>query len=306
MGHFCQMNRALPPLTWFRAFEASARHLSFTLAAGELNVTQSAVSQHVRALEQKFAVMLFERKPRGLALTEAGRRLLPYAASAVDELAKATAMFLPRVHAERLDIACTTTFAVVWLVPRLERFRRANPDVTLRLLSTLWPDDYLTEKTDIQIRFGSRALLNDEPALTIEDNIIPVCTPDLAPSIDRTDSLWDLPMIETIGALYSWERWSQEAGLPTPPAPKFVVDSMILAKTMAESGEGVALASRFICRDSISQGQLIVPIDRPVSSDDCFSVSLSEFTTEKPAAKAFYDWLLSEIGDEAFLVTALD
>ena len=289
------MNRSLPPLTWFRAFEASARHLSFTLAARELNVTQSAISQHVRALETRFAVTLFERKPRGLALTDAGRRLLPYAASAVGELAKATAMFLPRASAERLDIACTTTFAVLWLVPRLHRFRQANPNVALRILSTLWPDDYLTEKTDIRIRFGSRALLEEEPALLIDDDIVPVCAPALAASVQRVGDLVKLPLIETVGALYSWERWAQEAGVAELPAPSLIVDSMILAKAMAEAGDGVSLASRFICAEALTQGALAIPIDQPASSDDCFSLVLSDLATEKPAARTFYDWLDSEV-----------
>ena len=87
------MANSLPPLTWFRAFEVAARHLNFTSAAEELNVTQSAVSQHVRALEQRFGVQLFERKARGLALTKSGRQLLPYVSGAVEELSKATKMF---------------------------------------------------------------------------------------------------------------------------------------------------------------------------------------------------------------------
>ena len=130
------MPKQLPPLSWFRAFEASARSLSFTLAARELNVTQSAISQHVRALETRLGTNLFERKPRGLALTATGRQLLPYASSAIDGLTKATEIFQPNTYAIEISISCTMSFAQLWLTPRLIEFRQLNPQIAIDLSST--------------------------------------------------------------------------------------------------------------------------------------------------------------------------
>ncbi|MCP4945194.1 MAG: hypothetical protein GY924_24855, partial [Planctomycetaceae bacterium] len=205
------------------------------------------------------------------------------------------ALFAPHSNEERLDVACTTSFAVLWLAPRLRRFCQANAQASVRILSTLWPDDYLTEKTDIQIRFGSQTLIDDASALLIKDEIVPVCAPGHVDKMGHVDDLWQLPLIETVGAQYSWDRWAQQFGAQSPPVPGLVVDSLILAKTLAEVGYGVALASRLICHDSIQEGKLVVPFDRPVSTNDCFFISASEKAWRKSAARSFHDWLQIEI-----------
>ena len=132
------MARSLPPLTWFRAFECAARHLSFTAAAQELNLTQSAISQHVRSLEQKFGSPLFVRKHRGIALTDHGRRLLPSVANAISILQSASDTFETASDKGLLTISASPSVTQFYLVPRINEFARIHGNIGFRIISKVW------------------------------------------------------------------------------------------------------------------------------------------------------------------------
>ncbi len=287
------MNNALPPLVWFRAFEATARHLSFTVAAQELNVTQSAISQHVRALETRFGQSLFIRRARGLALTDAGRKLMPLAASALSELAKATELFLPDDGQTSVSVSCTTSFAQLWLAPRLVEFTAAHPDVTIQISSTLWPDDYLDRKTDVEIHFGRTAQLSAQSRLLLPVQFMPVCSPAISNRLIEPSELWQLPLIDTVGALYGWKRWARRLGYSKPPDPVFSVDSMILAQTMAEAGLGVALVSPHLCHEALSAGRIHALLDTSGVPEDCYYFTASANAALRPGVRIFCQWLES-------------
>ena len=287
---FC-MTTSLPPLSCFRAFEATARHLSFTLAAKEMNVTQSAVSQQVRTLEDRLGQALFDRKTKGLTLTDAGRRLVPFAASAISELIKGTEMFQAAREREAVSVSCTTSFAQLWLVPQLKGFHAAHPDIAVQITSTLWPDDYLTGKTDIEVHFGRTAQLNPKAKLLMPIRFVPVCAPALSGRVAGLDDLWKLPLIETVGALYGWSRWTRQFGASGRHAPAFVVDSMILAQTTAIAGLGVALVSPTLCHEALSSGQIHTVLDLPTQVEDCFYFSVMGPTADRHAVKLLCDWL---------------
>ena len=136
------MAQFIPPLTWFRAFESAARHLSFTKAADELNLTQSAISQHVRSLEGQFGCELFARKHRSLELTDNGRRLLPYVSNAISMLAAAAATFEVGTEKTILTIAASPSIARWCIVPNLKSFTDDNPDIAVRLITKTWPDEF--------------------------------------------------------------------------------------------------------------------------------------------------------------------
>jgi DNA-binding transcriptional LysR family regulator len=285
------MPKQLPPLSWFRAFEASARSLSFTLAARELNVTQSAISQHVRALETRLGTNLFERKPRGLALTATGRQLLPYASSAIDGLTKATEIFQPNTYATEISISCTMSFAQLWLTPRLIEFRQLNPQIAINLSSTLWPDDYLINKTDIEIHFGRINQIKTGATVLFPVELAPVCSPSLCPDLNNYDELWKLPLIETLGAMYSWKQWAERMGQPSPPRPVCSVDSLIMAQSLAETGMGVALLSPRLCHHALAMGRLINLQVEPSPAEDCFYFTTSDHAASKAGVKEFSNWL---------------
>ncbi|WP_324754275.1 LysR family transcriptional regulator [Roseovarius sp. Pro17] len=291
MPNLLRMITPLPPLSCFRAFEATARHLSFTLAAKEMNVTQSAVSQQVRTLENRLGQPLFDRKTKRLTLTDAGRRLVPFAASAIAELIRGTEMFAAARDRETVSVSCTTSFAQLWLVSQLKGFSAAHPGIAVQITSTLWPDDYLPGKTDVEVHFGRLAQLNRQATLLMPIQFVPVCSPTLSGPIAGLDDLWELPLIETVGALYGWSRWTRQFGVSVRPTPAFVVDSMILAQTTAIAGLGVALVSPALCHGALSSGQIHVVLDLPTLVEDCFYFSVMGASADRPAVKAFCDWL---------------
>lgn len=291
MTNLDRMSLSLPPLSCFRAFEATARHLSFTLAAREMNVTQSAVSQQVRTLETKLGQALFIRKAKSLTLTDAGRRLMPFAAAAISELVKGTEMFLTARGREIVSVSCTTSFAQLWLVPHLRDFNARHPDITVQITSTLWPDDYLTRKTDVEVHFGRSARPVDRSTLLMPIRFVPVCAPAISAPLTGLDELWDLPLIETVGALYGWSRWARQFGTPPRLAPIFNVDSMILAQSMAVSGLGVALLSPRLCREALDSGQIHVLLDLPTMVEDCFYFNVTGGAGNRAAVSAFCDWM---------------
>ncbi|MEM6942550.1 MAG: LysR family transcriptional regulator, partial [Pseudomonadota bacterium] len=171
------MTRSLPPLTWLRSFEASARHLSFTAAAQELGLTQSAISQQVRSLELRLRVQLFVRKPRGLALTDDGRRLLPQIGASLDQLDVAVSAFETGSQSGLLTVAASVS-VVRWLIaPRLKAFLHDHPGLRIRLVGTIWPDEFSASLADVEIRFGSKQQVGRDAMRLMPDHLIPVSAP---------------------------------------------------------------------------------------------------------------------------------
>lgn len=289
------MQYSVPPLTWFRAFESAARHLSFTNAAAELNVTQSAVSQHVRALEARLGVVLFKRKARGLAITEAGRRLQPSVSGAIGDLARACEMFAPQAAGQTLDIACTTSFALLWLVPRLASFHACHPSVHLRVSSTLWPDDYHNATSDLQIRYGTGHQMGSGAVQLFSDVLVPVCVADMAKSVGQVDDLWSLPLIGTIGSSEGWDDWADHLGAKMPPGAIHSVDSIALALEFAKAGSGVALVSRMLSAGAIRAGTLVMPVASAVPAKNSYFLTRSIRGDRQENAEGFSAWLMDEI-----------
>lgn len=299
MPGFWLVKYSIPPLTWFRAFESAARHLSFTNAAAELNLTQSAVSQHVRALEGRLGVVLFERKARGLAITEAGRRLQPSVSGAIGDLARACEMFAPQPAGQTLDIACTMSFALLWLVPRLASFHTSHPTVHLRVSSTLWPDEYHNATSDLQIRYGVGYQMPAGAIQLFSDVLVPVCIAEMAEQVGHNNDLWSLPLIGTVGSSEGWDDWAGHVGAKTPPGASHSVDSMALALAFARAGSGVALVSRTLCTGSIEDGSLVMPVASTVPAKNSYFLTRSIRDDRQVCAESFSVWLMDEIARTA-------
>ncbi|WP_299502968.1 LysR substrate-binding domain-containing protein [uncultured Roseobacter sp.] len=255
------MAKSLPPLTWFRAFEAAARHLSFTLAADELGFTQSAISQHVRALEERLGSPLFIRRHRALQLTDAGRLLVPDVAAAMARLGQATERFLPVVSKPKLTIATSASIAQYLLAPKLSEFARLHPDIALQIVTTVWPDDFTAVNSDIEIRFGAQEVVGQNADLLGPAYLHAVAAPQLARYL-TADTLWEhlahLPLIQPVGISATWSAIS---ATPVPLEAHFYVDTHGLAVDMALSGAGVALTHALVTREALADGRLIeVPL----------------------------------------------
>lgn len=245
------MSRTLPPLAWFRAFEAAARRLSFTAAANELGLTQSAISQQIRSLELRLGAPLFLRKPRGLALTDDGRKLLPQVDAALQGLAAATRSFEAGQARDLLTVAASVSVAQWILAPKIAGFLAAHPGVRLRLLSAIWPDEFHASLADIEIRFGSEKQVGAGARRLGPDHLIAVAARPLEAPLETQT------LIEAVGASEGWAQWAAACGHAAPLHASIQVDSYGLALDLARNGVGVALTSSLLAADALATGALI-------------------------------------------------
>ncbi|MCT4610718.1 MAG: LysR family transcriptional regulator [Pelagimonas sp.] len=274
------MKRSLPPLTWFRTFEAAARHLSFTAAADEIGMTQSAVSQQVKALETRLRATLFTRHARGLSLTDEGRKLLPKVGSALGVLSTATESFDIGPAKNILTVASSVSVAQWIIAPNLPDFTQKHPDISIRFLSAIWPDDFNTARADVEIRFGSKAQVGKNAQLLTPNQLIPVKSPTLI------GNLPDLPLIESVGTSDGWKAWSAIHG--PVPEPQVYADSYGMALHFAAQGNGVALVSELLIKHALDTGQLQKAHPASIPGHEGYYLSVNE-TNEQ--AVRFCHWL---------------
>jgi LysR family transcriptional regulator of beta-lactamase len=288
------------PLNALRAFEAAARHLSFTRAGLELRVTQAAVSHQVKGLEEILGVPLFRRLPRGLALTEEGEALLPVLTDAFRRIAGTLDRFAGGRLREVLTLGAVGTFATGWLLPRLPEFRAEHPFVDLRLLTNNNRVDLAGEGLDYAIRFGDGAWHGTEATRLFAAPLSPLCTPPLARRLRQPADLTR----ETLLRSYrpdEWARWFAGLGLPPPNVRGFTFDSSLTMAEAAVQGAGVALLpARMFGRD-LRQGRLVQPFAAEITLGAYWLTRLKS-REETDAMSSFRTWLLtqSEVAADAF------
>lgn len=278
------MAKSLPPLTWFRSFEAAARHLSFTAAAEEIGLTQSAVSQQVKSLEMRLRVPLFVRQARGLMLTDDGRRLLPEISAALDALAGAASRFEAGPAENLLTVATSVSVAQWVIAPRLPDFTARHPDIRLRFLSAIWPDDFHSARADVEIRFGSskQAGRNAEPLRP--NNLIALKSPTLKGTLET------LPLIEAVGTSGGWRAWSDRVGGPLTPS--LFADTYGMALQLAAHGNGVALVSAVLAGHALATGVVERAHPASIPSQEGYHLSIAEPSL---AASQFRAWLMEQL-----------
>lgn len=287
----------LPPLNWLRAFEAAARHLSFTAAAEELGLTQTAISYQVRSLEQKLGYALFDRLPRSIRLTDMGKAYLPSVRKAFDELSTATTgLFTPK-RSKTLTIRCSTSFAVFWLAPRLPAFRADYPDIDLRMTSTLWADSGFGEGADVEIHYGDGRWARTEAELILNQPVIPVCAPSLATryAISSLGDLARLPFIDILGCEEVWPAFKQRYGLDEVPTGESVkVDNSVVGIEFAANGGGLIFVLPCFAERALADGRLIQPVDAALPNDLSHYLLLpTDPALMTPEMMVFRDWVLS-------------
>ncbi|WP_034294484.1 LysR family transcriptional regulator [Herbaspirillum sp. RV1423] len=280
------------PLNALRAFEVAARHLSFTHAADELNVTQTAVSMQVKNLEERMGVLLFRRLPRGLALTDEGLALLPVLAESFGRIATVLGQFENGRMREVLTLGVVGTFAVGWLMPRLREFQQTYPFVDLRLLTNNNRVDLAGEGLDYAIRFGDGAWHGTEAERLFAAPLSPMCAPAVAERLRRPQDLAG----ETLLRSYrtdEWNNWFAAAGVPCPPIRGFVFDSSLTMAEAAAQQAGVALLPMNMFERELHQGRLMCPFEISVSNGAYWLTRLKS-RQETTAMLAFRTWLLGQ------------
>jgi LysR family transcriptional regulator, glycine cleavage system transcriptional activator len=297
------MANRLPPLNSLRAFEAVARHFSFTEAADELCVSTAAVSHQIRALEDHLGTMLFRRSNRSLSLTPAGAVLLPEIREAFVRLRNATAQLRRRELAGSLTIGVPPSFAAKWLIPRLPGLREHCPEIEVRVACTSELVDFGYDDVDVAIRYGRGKYPGLHSELLMTSEFFPVCSPALAgghPGLLVPNDLRHFVLLhdETpakLPTLPSWESWLNAAGarLVDPSCgPRF--DASFLSLEMAIAGKGVALALSTLASRDLAEGRLVRPFARSLPSELSFFFVCPATALEQPKIKAFRAWLLEE------------
>jgi len=282
------------PLNALRAFEVSARHLSFTRAAEELCVSQAAVSQQVKLLEERLGLVLFRRLPRGLALTDEGLALLPTLSEAFGRIGNALEQFHNGCLREVLNVAVVGTFAVGWLLPRLENFQRNAPFVDLRLFTNNNRVDLAGEGLDFAIRFGDGAWRGTESVALLETLHAPLCAASLAADLRVPGDLARVPLLRSYRA-DEWPRWFAAAGMGEPVIRGTVFDSSLSMANAAEQGLGVALLPTAMFERELRAGCLVQPFSIGVVTGRYWLTWLKS-RRESRAMANFRGWLLAAMG----------
>ncbi len=289
----------LPPLDLLRSFEAAARHLSFTRAAQELFVTQSAVSRAIQALEAHLGTPLFLRRHRALLLTEAGRQLQHAAGEAMERLRDACRRIRTTDDSGTLTVTTTVSFASLWLVPRLHEFRELHPDIEVRIAAENTNSDLERQGIDVAIRYCSSKAAPSGAIKLFGEDVFPVCAPKLLRS-HRLKAPGDLPPqlllhYEDPIAGWPWLQWNVWFEVMRIKQPVLSggqrfshYDQLIQA---AISGQGVALGRSPLVRRLIKQGQLVAPFAGRTESSRSYFVLAAAGAAERTVVRRFVAWL---------------
>lgn len=287
----------LPPLTALRTFEAAARHMSFTKAAEELCVTQSAVSRQIQLLEEFLGLKLFDRTRRAMTLTADGESYRRAISGIFSQIDQATRMLNKGRSKEMLNIQAYTTFTMRWLIPRLKTFQDLHPEIGVRLTASMKPVDFSNTNIHCAIRSG----LGDWPYRSdrvCSGYLIPVCTADVAENpvpLRNPEDLLETMLLHSMGRPHDWDRWFAGVGLADfTPKVGHMFESSSMAYQAAHRGLGVAIGQTFLVEDDLKSGALVAPVGRPVRIDETYYFLTSPRYVGTPMVEIFRQWLLEE------------
>lgn len=294
------MSRRLPPLNALRAFEAAARHESFSAAARELHVTHGAVSHQVKTLEEWLGTPLFERRTRAVRLSAAGRVYLPVVEAAFDQIHAATTRLARARGDAPLHVTTTPAFAVRWLAPRLGRLWRDCPDLDLRLHEAPWPSevDPGSAEADLVVRIGPGAGAGLVSVPLMPGTLAPMGSPRLlaeGPPVERPEDLLAYRLLHT-HSYAPWRDWFVRAGVADADvAHGAIFDDTNLAYSAALAGQGIGLLHTALTDDEIAAGQLIRPFTIGTQDDMGYFVVYPRAAEGTPRLARFRDWLLASV-----------
>jgi LysR family glycine cleavage system transcriptional activator len=292
----------MPPLNAIRAFEATARHMSITLAAEELHVTAGAVSRQVKALEETLGLRLLERGHRQISLTRQGQQYFRAVTKAFDDLRDATRKLGGKARRKQLKLRAYTTFAIRWLIPRLSAFHAAHPEIEVVLKASLAPVDFSREDLDAAVRLGD----GNWPGATayrLAPNIIaPVASPALAkgpPRLVRAADLGRHTLLHTVARPDDWAIWLEAAGASAQVDARsgMTFESSAMSYEAAIEGQGLAMAQLFLVRKDLDEGRLVLPFKKTVDMGGfTYYLLVPNQREETPELATFRHWLLAQAG----------
>lgn len=283
----------LPHLTFLRSFEASARHMSFTSAAEELNCTQSAVSNHVRSLEEFIGRPLFVRHPRSLSLTDVGAAYLPSVRHALQEIDRATQSLVAQTHKREVVVSCPFSLAANWLPEVIRGFGEVHPGVDLTVHGTIWAD-VEENVSDISISINHVDDITPDLTRLWAEDLTVLCAPGLRvgkEALSRPEQLSEAALIHILGRLDYWKLTAQALDLPefdlsTGPS----TSSTNVALELAVQGMGCVAAPRSLAQIYLQRGLLVEPFGIKVESPWVYCLRVKE-KSMNPTVRLFLDWL---------------
>ncbi|QEW18250.1 Gcv operon activator [Marinibacterium anthonyi] len=287
----------LPHVTWLRAFEAAARHSSFSSAAEELGLTPAAVSQHIRLLEQHLGVNLFKRLPRGVMLSDMGQAYALPIRKAFADMEDATSGLFTVRRKRRLHVRTSISYGPLVLGPKLAAFSAMYPDIELQMTTAVWSDRLDDPRIDIDIRYGTGGW--DDPhiwPLSHETGIV-LCNPDHARSFGPEPDLGAMVqagVVLILGSEMEWERLAEHFSLDLPmPGRVARADSSMLALQMMVGGPGAAIIHESFARDYLAQGLLVSPFPYRLPIREAYYMIVRDDALARPEVRAFRDWIVS-------------
>ncbi|MEO8857940.1 MAG: LysR family transcriptional regulator, partial [Burkholderiaceae bacterium] len=275
----------LPPLNWLRAFEASARHLSFTRAAQELHLSQAAVSQQIQSLERHLGLKLFVRHTRQMHLTDAARNYLPAIQEAFATLGQGTRALLGGDRGQHLTIQSNLAFSVFWLAPRLPNLLAKHPWLHLNIVTALWDPERTAAAADVEFRFG-QSMESSRAERLGSDTVFPVRAP-----VPRRRSDWrDTPLFDCGGVMDGWPQWLQAQGQQLP-AGKVVhlASTYAVSLAVAQTGAGLALAHDTIAQDLLQRKLLVRASAFSIPMRESYFLIKPLRQSETPGTRAFVE-----------------
>ena len=290
---------ALPPLAWLRAFEAAARHSSFTVAAREIHITQSAVSQHVRNLEDYLGCQLFLRKTRAIELTEAGENYLPIVSNAFQTIAAGTRSMLKSDPRKNLGLHCNLAFSTFWLTPRLRELDRILPGINLNLVTPIWDPERVADNAAVEIRFGLPTSMPDTAIRLTRDRYYPVAAPGYDVPIESSR------LFDCAGTTATWDNWlsaQSEIALKTPDVS--YASTYVVALNAAMHGAGFAMAHDSLAQGLIDEGRLVKPFRTDCELNEAYFLIPPARDLATPVTERFCDWILTQTENSADSLSA--
>lgn len=292
------MRRKIPSTAALIAFESAARHQSFTKAADELAVTQSAVCRQIATLETFLDIKLFRRSKRGVVLTEAGASYRHQVTARLEDMERDTLELMAKGgQGGILELSVVPTFAVKWLLPRMESFAARHPDITVNLSARTRPFLFDDTPFDAAIHAGEATWPGTDGRFLMHEDLIAVCNPRLiAPNTSLDDADWrNYTLLQPSTRPYAWRQWFASRGMEVERAmagPRFELFSMLTEAAI--QCMGIALVPRFLVEEELKNGRLIQVADHNYQSDRSYYLIYPEHKAENPALAAFREWLEME------------
>ncbi|WP_162243972.1 transcriptional regulator GcvA [Pseudorhodoferax sp. Leaf265] len=289
--------RKLPPLNALKAFEAAARHISFTKAGEELNVTHGAISRQVSLLEDWLSTALFHRSASTLALTQAGRSYAAEVTSLLDRLSVVTSQVTEQAAPSTINVSAPPTFTMRWLIPRISGFQRKRPGVEVRLTTSIAPVHFQENHYDVAIRGALEPLSHCDCVAFMTETIVPVCHADIvaAGRLRTVEDLSRQTLIRYATEPYGWPVWLDAVGLSgLSGASTLHFEQMYFALQAAAEGLGVVLVPLFLVADDIAAGRLCAPFGLHGAMERRYYANTSPASAHNLLIAEFRDWLIEE------------